>query len=145
MSKSLAEISETMKDIDFCMVVSRAADGALSGRPMSNNREVAYEGTNWFFSLDDTQLMRDIAYRETLSLQVPTELTQQAGEDPEAKSKLPDDVREKIPAHLLKQLTEQPAKPSNMLLYAIIAGAVLLVLVLVALVVLIMVLINKPS
>ncbi len=61
MTKTLADISEAMKDIDFCMLVSRAADGALSGRPMSNNREVAYEGTNWFFSTDDSQHIKDIS------------------------------------------------------------------------------------
>lgn len=60
MTKTLAEISESMKDIDFCMLVSRTASGALSGRPMSNNREVAYEGTNWFFSTDDSQHIADI-------------------------------------------------------------------------------------
>ena len=60
MSKTLADISEVMKDIDFCMLVSRAADGSIGGRPMSNNREVEYEGTSRFFTCDDTRMVDDI-------------------------------------------------------------------------------------
>ena len=61
MTKTLADISEAMKDIDFCMLVSRAEDGSLGGRPMSNNREVEYEGTSRFFTYDDTRMAQDIA------------------------------------------------------------------------------------
>ena len=60
MSKTLADISEAMKDIDFCMLVSRAQDGSIGGRPMSNNREVEYQGTSRFFTLDDTRMVEDI-------------------------------------------------------------------------------------
>ena len=60
MTKTLADVSEAMKDIDFCMLVSRAADGSLGGRPMSNNREVAYEGTSRFFTCDDARMVEDI-------------------------------------------------------------------------------------
>ena len=59
-TKTLADISSAMKDIDFCMLVSRAQDGSLGGRPMSNNRQVAYEGTSWFFSDGDTRMVEDI-------------------------------------------------------------------------------------
>ena len=61
MSKTLADISEAMKDIDFCMLVTRAEDGSIAGRPMSNNREVAYEGTSRFFTFADTRMAQDIA------------------------------------------------------------------------------------
>jgi general stress protein 26 len=59
--KTLADIAEAMKDIDFCMLVSRAEDGSIGGRPMSNNREVAYGGTSRFFTYADTRMARDIA------------------------------------------------------------------------------------
>jgi len=58
--KTLADISEAMKDIDFCMLVSRAEDGSLGGRPMSNNRKVAYEGTSRFFTCDHHRSVADI-------------------------------------------------------------------------------------
>ena len=32
MTKTLADISEAMKDIDFCMLVSRAEDGSAAAR-----------------------------------------------------------------------------------------------------------------
>ena len=59
--KSLAEISEAMKDIDFCMLLSRAEDGSIGGRPMSNNREVAFDGTSRFFTHHDTRMVRDVS------------------------------------------------------------------------------------
>ena len=59
--KTLADISEAMKDIDFCMLVSRAEDGSIGGRPMSNNREVEYQGTSRFFTYADTRMAQDIA------------------------------------------------------------------------------------
>ena len=68
MTKTLAEISEAMKDIDFCMLVSRAEDGSIGGRPMSNNRKVAYEGTSRFFTFDDTRMARDVARDPSIGL-----------------------------------------------------------------------------
>ncbi len=59
-SKSLADIARSMREIDFCMLVSRAQDGSLGGRPMSNNNQVEYEGTSWFFTDDDTRMTQDI-------------------------------------------------------------------------------------
>jgi len=58
--KTLADISEAMKDIDFCMLVTRAEDGSLGGRPMSNNSEVEFEGTSWFFTCDHHRSVEDI-------------------------------------------------------------------------------------
>ena len=68
MSKTLADISEAMRDIDFCMLVSRAEDGSIGGRPMSNNRQVAYEGTSRFFTCDDTRMAQDIARDPSVGL-----------------------------------------------------------------------------
>jgi general stress protein 26 len=67
-SKTLADISEAMKDIDFCMLVSRAADGSIGGRPMSNNRNVEYEGTSRFFTFDDSRMTQDIARDSSVGL-----------------------------------------------------------------------------
>ena len=68
MTKTLAEISEAMRDIDFCMLVSRAEDGSIGGRPMSNNREVEYQGTSWFFTYHDTRMAQDIARDPSVGL-----------------------------------------------------------------------------
>jgi len=67
-TKTLAEISEEMRDIDFCMLVSRAQDGSIGGRPMSNNREVEYEGTSWFFTCDHHRSVADIERDPSIGL-----------------------------------------------------------------------------
>lgn len=57
---TLAEISERMRDIDFCMLSTRTDGGQLSSRPMSNNREVDYQGDSWFFAFDSARFVADI-------------------------------------------------------------------------------------
>jgi general stress protein 26 len=58
--RSVNDISEMMRDIDFCMLSTRAANGAIAARPMSNNREVDYDGDSFFFTCDDTHSVADI-------------------------------------------------------------------------------------
>lgn len=61
---TLQDISEKMRDIDFAMLSTRTQGGAIAARPMSNNRQVEYDGDNFFFTLDDTGTVRDIqSYR----------------------------------------------------------------------------------
>jgi general stress protein 26 len=57
---SLSDISEKMRDIDFTMLSTRTEGAALSGRPMSNNREVDYDGDSYFFTCDETRMVADI-------------------------------------------------------------------------------------
>jgi general stress protein 26 len=52
-------IAELIRDIDICMFVTRA-DGAVRGRPMSNNGKVEYDGDSWFFSYRDTPKVEEI-------------------------------------------------------------------------------------
>lgn len=61
MAKTLSEISEAMRDIDFCVLSARTADGSIGARPMSNNREVDFTGDSWFFSFDSARMIEDIA------------------------------------------------------------------------------------
>ena len=61
MPKTLAELSEKMRDMDFTMLSTRAANGAIGSRPMSNNREVEYDGDSFYFTTDDTEMVQDIA------------------------------------------------------------------------------------
>ena len=57
---TLSEISEKMRDIDFAMLSTRTAGGEIAARPMSNNRQVDYDGDNYFFTCQDTGTVRDI-------------------------------------------------------------------------------------
>jgi general stress protein 26 len=56
----LTDISEKMRDIDFAILSTRTESGALAGRPMSNNRQVDYDGDSYFFTLEDTRTVDDI-------------------------------------------------------------------------------------
>jgi general stress protein 26 len=56
----LEDISEKMRDIDFAILTTRTDGGALSARPMSNNRQVEYDGDSFFFTCDDHRSVQDI-------------------------------------------------------------------------------------
>lgn len=57
---TLSDLSEKMRDIDFAMMSTRAANGAVASRPMSNNREVEYDGDSFFFAYDSAHTIADI-------------------------------------------------------------------------------------
>jgi general stress protein 26 len=58
--KTLADIAEKLKDIDFTMLSTRAPNGAIGARPMSNNRDVDYDGDSYYFTDGSTQMVADI-------------------------------------------------------------------------------------
>lgn len=58
--KSLADIAKKLRDIDFTIFSTRTSNGAIAGRPMSNNRDVDFDGDAWFFTCDDTRTVADI-------------------------------------------------------------------------------------
>lgn len=68
MNMSLAEVSKKMRDIDFAVLFTRASNGALAGRPMSNNGEVEYEGVSYFFAYAHTRTAQDIEHDATVAL-----------------------------------------------------------------------------
>ena len=57
----LKELSKKMRSIDFTMLTTRTAAGALTSRPMSNNGEVDYDGDSWFFTTEDAGMVAEIA------------------------------------------------------------------------------------
>lgn len=61
MNRSLEDIAAKMKDIDFAMLSTRTQGGAIAARPMSTNRQVDYDGDSWFFTLERTRTVSDIA------------------------------------------------------------------------------------
>lgn len=58
---TLADLSEKMSDIDFAMLVTKSSQGELASRPMSNNGDVKYEGTSYFFAYAETRTVSDIS------------------------------------------------------------------------------------
>lgn len=69
MSKlTLKDISEKMRDIDICMMTTTRDDGELVARPMSNNREVDYDGDSYFFAYGKSDVAREIQSNPKLNL-----------------------------------------------------------------------------
>lgn len=59
--KNLSDIAKIMKDIDFAMLSTKAENGAIASRPMSNNRDVEFVGDTFFFTREDARMVKDIA------------------------------------------------------------------------------------
>ncbi|CAD7337822.1 pyridoxamine 5'-phosphate oxidase [Sphingomonadales bacterium 56] len=57
---TLPQLAKKMKDIDFAMLSTRAEGGQIAARPMSNNGDVDYDGDSYYFTTDDTVMVRDI-------------------------------------------------------------------------------------
>lgn len=57
---TLPELSAKMRDIDFGMLSTRAENGAMASRPMSNNGEVEFQGDAFFFAHGDARTVVDI-------------------------------------------------------------------------------------
>lgn len=65
---SLHDLSEKMRDIDFTMLFTRAENGAAAGRPMSNNGDVEYQGDSFFFTYENTDMVRHIDREPRVSM-----------------------------------------------------------------------------
>ena len=65
---TLSDISETVRDIDFAMLLTRTESGKIAGRPMSNNRDVEYDGDSFFFTWDQTRTVADIEREPRVAL-----------------------------------------------------------------------------
>lgn len=58
---NLTELAKKMRDIDIAVLSTHSEGGEIAGRPMSNNRDVEYDGDSYYFALDDSRTVRDIA------------------------------------------------------------------------------------
>ncbi|ESY88856.1 pyridoxamine 5'-phosphate oxidase family protein [Mesorhizobium australicum] len=66
--RNLAEIAEKMRDIDVAMLSTHTQGGAIAGRPMSNNQDVDYDGSSFYFTWDKSQVVEDIERDANVSL-----------------------------------------------------------------------------
>ena len=58
--KSLAEISKEMAGIDIAILSTHTGGGEIANRPMSNNGDVAYDGTSYYFTYERARAVSDI-------------------------------------------------------------------------------------
>jgi general stress protein 26 len=68
MTKTLPDLAKRMRDIDFAMLATHTDGGAIAARPMSNNRQVEYDGDSWFFADGNTRMVADIERTSDVSL-----------------------------------------------------------------------------
>lgn len=62
-----------MKKIDFCMMITQDSRNAFHSRPMSNNREVEYDGDSWFFTYEQSNKVKQIKQNPNVSLILQTD------------------------------------------------------------------------
>ena len=65
---NLPELAKKMGSIDFSMLLTHTPSGDIAGRPMSNNGDVAYDGTSWFFAFEDSDVVRQSSANPKVSL-----------------------------------------------------------------------------
>ena len=66
--KSLSEIAKRMRDIDVAMLSTHTKGGKIGSRPMSNNRDVEYDGDSYYFTWDESRMISDIEADPNVSL-----------------------------------------------------------------------------
>lgn len=65
---TVQQLSGNMREIDVAVLSTTGPGGAICSRPMSNNGDVDFDGTSYFFTNGDTQKIRDIEADERVSL-----------------------------------------------------------------------------
>jgi general stress protein 26 len=66
--KSLAEIAKEMADIDIAILSTHTENGEIANRPMSNNGDVTYDGTSYYFTYEQARAVSDIKRNPKVSL-----------------------------------------------------------------------------
>jgi general stress protein 26 len=66
--KSLADIAKEMAGIDIAILSTHTESGAIASRPMSNNGDVAYDGTSYSFTYERTCAVSDIQRNPKVAL-----------------------------------------------------------------------------
>jgi general stress protein 26 len=58
--KRLARLREIVKAVDICMLTTTDDEGGLRSRPMSNNRDVEFDGDLWFFTYGSSHKVDEV-------------------------------------------------------------------------------------
>ena len=66
--KSLADIAKEMAGIDIAILSTHAENGEIANRPMSNNGDVAYDGTSYYFTYEQARAVSDIERNPKVAL-----------------------------------------------------------------------------
>jgi len=66
--KTLAEIAKKMAGIDIAILSTHSETGEIANRPMSNNGDVEYDGTSYYFTNEDTHTVAHIKKNSKVAL-----------------------------------------------------------------------------
>lgn len=66
--RTLEDIAKKMSGIDIAILSTHTEGGQIANRPMSNNGDVTYDGNSYYFTTDDTLMVRDISRNPNVSL-----------------------------------------------------------------------------
>jgi len=66
--KTLAEIAKDMAGIDIAILSTHTDGGQIASRPMSNNGDVTYDGTSYYFTFEQARTVTDIARNPKVAL-----------------------------------------------------------------------------
>ena len=58
--EKLRKLREIVKAVDICMLTTVDDEGELRSRPMSNNREVEFDGDLWFFTYGSSHKVDEV-------------------------------------------------------------------------------------
>jgi general stress protein 26 len=66
--KTLKEIAKEMAGIDIAILSTLTDNGEIANRPMSNNGDVTYDGTSYYFTNNQTRTVSDIEKNPKVAL-----------------------------------------------------------------------------
>jgi general stress protein 26 len=66
--KTLAEIAKDMAGIDIAILSTHTTDGDIASRPMSNNGDVNYDGTSYYFTFEQARTVAEIQRNPKVAL-----------------------------------------------------------------------------
>lgn len=66
--KSLADIAKAMRQIDIAILSTITAGGAIAGRPMSNNRDVEFDGDSYYFTMESAEMVSEMTAHPQVGL-----------------------------------------------------------------------------
>ncbi|MBR1224254.1 MULTISPECIES: pyridoxamine 5'-phosphate oxidase family protein [unclassified Bradyrhizobium] len=67
-SLSLEDISQRMAGIDVAILSTHTENGQIANRPMSNNGDVKYDGTSYYFTFEQARTVADIQKNPKVAL-----------------------------------------------------------------------------
>jgi general stress protein 26 len=66
--KTIGEIAERMAGIDIAILSTHTDAGQIANRPMSNNGDVGYDGTSYYFTFEQARTVADIPANAKVAL-----------------------------------------------------------------------------